>query len=80
MKPTVNAVERVRAIEPNPGMRAVLAQKLGSLLSISVLDASAEQSTSPDDCVDAISSAQAIHWFEPEVAKREMQRTQRKKR
>jgi 16S rRNA A1518/A1519 N6-dimethyltransferase RsmA/KsgA/DIM1 with predicted DNA glycosylase/AP lyase activity len=80
MKPTMDAVRRVYAIELNPRMRAVLAQKLGSLTAVSVLDASAEQITLPDDWVGFISRAQAIHWFEPEVAKRETQRTQWKKR
>ncbi len=64
----------VYAVEPNPEMRAILAQKLGSQPSVTVLDANAEHTTLPDRCVNVITVAQALHWFEPEAAKTEIQR------
>jgi ubiquinone/menaquinone biosynthesis C-methylase UbiE len=67
-------VQKVYAIEPNPEMRAIAARQLASLHSVSVIDGSAEATTLPDDSVDLISVAQAIHWFDPEAAIQEMGR------
>jgi len=67
-------VERVYAVEPNPEMRGLAAGQLSSFPSVSVIDGSAEATTLPDESVDLISVAQAIHWFEPEAAIQEMDR------
>ena len=67
-------VEKVFAIEPNPDMRAVATRDLASFPSVSLIDGSAEATTLSANSVDLISVAQAIHWFEPEAAGKEMRR------
>jgi len=67
-------VREVYAIEPNPEMRELAARELAAFPSVSVIDGSAEATTLPDESVDLISVAQAIHWFEPKAAIQEMDR------
>jgi SAM-dependent methyltransferase len=52
---------RVIAVEPVPGMREVLAQ---TVPDAEVLDGTAEALPVPDRSVDAITVAQAFHWFD----------------
>ncbi len=70
----VDKVQRVYAIEPNLEMRQILTRDMQSLLSAFVLEGSAEKTTLPNNSVDVITVAQAIHWFDPEPARREMLR------
>jgi SAM-dependent methyltransferase len=65
---------RVIAVEPVPGMRARLQ---GVLDPADVLDGTAERIPLPDASVDAVTVAQALHWFDPERAPREIHRVTR---
>ncbi|HET6864585.1 MAG TPA: methyltransferase domain-containing protein [Solirubrobacteraceae bacterium] len=51
----------VVAVEPVPGMRAVLERVVPAAR---VLDGTAEAMPVPDESVDAITVAQAFHWFD----------------
>jgi SAM-dependent methyltransferase len=57
----VERVARVVAVEPLPGMRAVLARAVPAAESI---DARAEALPLPDASVDAVVSSDAFHWFD----------------
>ena len=70
----VAKAQKIYAIEPNFELRQILARELGSHSSISVMDTSAEDTMLPDNSVDMITVAQAIHWFDPEPTKQEMVR------
>lgn len=70
----IDKVEKVYAIEPNVELRQILARGMQTFQSVSVLGASAEDTTLPDRSVDVITVAQAIHWFDPEPARKEMLR------
>ncbi len=62
---------RIFAIEPNEDMRAQLLIAISSLPNVAVLDATAEKTTLPAQCVDAIICAQALHWFDPDAFRAE---------
>lgn len=51
----------VTAVEPSPGMRAALA---ASLPGVTALDGSAEATGLPTASADAVTVAQAWHWFD----------------
>jgi SAM-dependent methyltransferase len=51
----------VLAVEPVPGMRAVLET---AVPGVRVLDGTAEALPMPDESIDAITVAQAFHWFD----------------
>lgn len=70
----VDKTQKIYAIEPNLEQRQILERQLQSFPSVSVLGASAEDTTLPDNSVDIITVAQAIHWFDPEPARKEMLR------
>jgi SAM-dependent methyltransferase len=61
----------VVAVEPLPGMRAQLELDLPA---VAALAGSAEQIPLADGSVDAVSVAQAFHWFEPRAALSEIAR------
>ncbi|HET6834489.1 MAG TPA: methyltransferase domain-containing protein [Acidimicrobiales bacterium] len=61
----------VVAVEPVAGMRAQLA---AGLPGIEVLDGTAEDLPLPDDSADAVTVAQAFHWFDAPVALAEIRR------
>src|SRR5438105_7464268 len=65
---------RVIAVEPSAEMRAVLE---ASLLEVEALDGTAESIPLPDGSVDAITVAQAFHWFKLPDALEEMRRVLR---
>ena len=67
-------VGRLSAVEPNPEMRRAATKALAAFPTCEVLDASAEDTNLPGQSVDAITAAQAIHWFNPLPARREFQR------
>ena len=65
-------VHRIYAIEPNFELRQWLTKALGKSPTVSVLDGSAENTKLPNNAVDVIAVAQAIHWFDPEPARQDM--------
>jgi len=70
----VGKAQRIYAIEPNFELRQILSRDLGAIPSISVMDTCAEDTKLPDNTVNVITVAQAIHWFDPEPARQEMLR------
>lgn len=64
----------VVAIEPVAAMRAVLAQLTPT---VEVLDGTAESMPLGDGSVDAVTAAQAFHWFASEAALSEIRRVLR---
>lgn len=69
-----NMVQRIYAIEPNVEMREMLVKELGTCSTVSVVDGCAENTKLANSSVDVITAAHAIHWFDPEPARREMMR------
>lgn len=64
----------VLAVEPMAGMRQVFAREVPG---VTVLDGTAEMLPLSDDRVDAVTVAQAFHWFHPQAALQEMDRVLR---
>jgi SAM-dependent methyltransferase len=62
------------AVEPVAGMRDQLATALSG---IEVLDGTAEDLPLPDSSIDAVTVAQAFHWFDAPVALAEVRRVLR---
>ena len=67
-------VGRVWAVEPSPEMRAMAEKALVRFASFRSVAGLAHATTLPDRSVDLITVAQAIHWFDPEPARREFRR------
>ena len=61
----------VVAVEPVAGMRVQLA---AALPGVEVLDGTAEALPLPDHAADAVTVAQAFHWFDPPVALSQIRR------
>lgn len=70
----IDRAGRIYAIEPNVELRQILIKEMKASPSVLVLDASAENTTLSNNSVDIITVAQAIRWFDPEPARREMMR------
>jgi SAM-dependent methyltransferase len=70
----VPAFERVVAVEPDAGMRRLLAALCADA---QVLPGSAEAIPLADESVDAVFAAESFHWFDGEVALAEMARVLR---
>ncbi|RAP74178.1 class I SAM-dependent methyltransferase [Paenibacillus montanisoli] len=64
----------VYAVEPNTDMRLAAEEQLSDFDRFRSVNGSAEATTLPDASVDAIVSAQAFHWFEPESTRLEFRR------
>jgi ubiquinone/menaquinone biosynthesis C-methylase UbiE len=64
----------VVAVEPVPGMRDQLAEVLPD---VDVLDGTAESIPLPDESLDAVTVAQAFHWFRADEALAEIGRVLR---
>jgi SAM-dependent methyltransferase len=73
-RPLVERFARVTAVEPDPGMRAVLSQVTDCYL---VLEGRAEAIPLADDSVDAVFVGQAFHWFSTAEALSEIARVLR---
>ncbi|HEY4019438.1 MAG TPA: class I SAM-dependent methyltransferase [Pseudonocardiaceae bacterium] len=61
-------VRHALAVEPSADMRALAKQRLAQLPDkdvFKVIDATAEATGLPDECVDVITASQAMHWFDP---------------
>jgi SAM-dependent methyltransferase len=70
----LNAGWEVYAIEPNAPMRRAAEEDLRSSPRFHSVEARAEATGLPDHSVDAITSAQAFHWFERDAAQAEFRR------
>jgi ubiquinone/menaquinone biosynthesis C-methylase UbiE len=64
----------VFAVEPNDGMRAEAETSLADFENFHSVHATAEATTLADHSVDMVSAAQAFHWFDPAVTRREFRR------
>jgi ubiquinone/menaquinone biosynthesis C-methylase UbiE len=65
---------RVIALEPNAAMRTAAENELAGNPHFESRDGSAEATGLPDASVDAVTAAQAFHWFEPVAARAEFRR------
>jgi SAM-dependent methyltransferase len=65
---------RVLAIEPNASMRAAAERALGGHPGFESRDGTAEASGLAASSIDLVTAAQAFHWFDVELARREFQR------
>ena len=70
----VGKVGKIFAIEPNPEMRSLAAKNLGGFPSCQIVDGQAEATTLPNQSIDLIIAAQAVHWFDPPAARKEFRR------
>lgn len=61
----------VRAVEPNAPMRAACEAALEGAAGFSSVNGSAEATTLPSASVDAVTAAQAFHWFDLEPTRAE---------
>ena len=67
-------VGRLYAVEPNVYMRRMLALRTANLPQVQVVSALAEHIPLPDGSVDAITVAEAYHWFDNEETRAEFRR------
>jgi len=65
---------QVIAVEPNPEMRASLQDLKHDYTGMTVTDGTAEHTGLPDGQADMVLAAQAFHWFDREIARREFSR------
>lgn len=54
----------VYAVEPNDAMREAMTARLAKHLGFHAVAAGAEATGLPPECVDAVTAAQAFHWFD----------------
>lgn len=64
----------VYAVEPNTEMRLAAERILSANPLFHSVDASAENTSLPDQSVDAVSAAQAFHWFDMTAFQKECRR------
>lgn len=60
--------QHVLAVEPSKDMRAVAKARFAALPDKHVfcaIDATAQATGLPDECVDLVTASQALHWFDP---------------
>jgi len=62
------------AVEPSIHMRRILQARTEALPQIQVIAATAESTKLPDHSVDAITIAEAYHWFDNEATRAEIRR------
>ena len=62
------------AVEPNTDMREQLTATLNPYPNVEVIAGTAESTTLTDHCVDVITSAQALHWFDYDAFRAECRR------
>lgn len=68
----------VYAVEPNDDMRFVAEQNLSSNSYFHSIAAAAEKTSLPDNSMEFITVAQAFHWFDAQLFKKECQRILKK--
>lgn len=54
----------VYAVEPDADMRGVLTDATRDIANVTVLDGNASHTGLPDNSVDVVTCAQALHWFD----------------
>lgn len=64
----------VYAVEPNKDMRTQLTVTVDAYTNVKIIDGSAESTTLPDKCVNVITVAHALHWFDLENFRAECRR------
>ncbi|HEY6725822.1 MAG TPA: class I SAM-dependent methyltransferase [Polyangiaceae bacterium] len=67
----------VYAVEPNDDMRSAAEEWLGTYSKFRSVAGSAEDTTLEAQCVDLVVAAQAFHWFDAALARREFERVLR---
>lgn len=65
---------RVFAVEPNADMRAVAERELAGYPGFTPVAGTAEDTALPEGSLDAVTVAQAFHWFDPVAFGRECRR------
>jgi ubiquinone/menaquinone biosynthesis C-methylase UbiE len=65
---------RTFGVEPNSGMREAAERMLSSFSSFTSIAATAEATSLPDHSMDFVTAAQAAHWFNRELSRREFAR------
>ena len=56
----------VFAVEPNADMLSQLSPLVAEFPNVKIIPAPAEETGLPDNCVDVITCAQSLHWFDPD--------------
>ncbi len=64
----------VYGVEPNDEMRKQAERTLANYEGFQSISGNATNTGLPDQCVELITVAQALHWFDPEPSKREFLR------
>lgn len=64
----------VYAVEPNADMRKIAEEQLSAFPNFISVNGTAENTTLPDGSVHCITAAQAFHWFDRAVFRKECQR------
>lgn len=64
----------IYAVEPNMDMRTQLAVTLKAYRNAKIIDGTAERTPLPDNSVDVITVAHALHWFDLKAFKAECRR------
>jgi ubiquinone/menaquinone biosynthesis C-methylase UbiE len=70
----ISRAKLVYAIEPEAEMRAMLEKAFSGNPFCQIINSSAEDTGLPAHSVDLITVGQAIHWFEPQAARKEFRR------
>lgn len=65
---------KVYGVEPNDAMRSAAEEFLASFDNFHSRTGTAEATGLPDDSVDIVVAAQAFHWFDPEMSRKEFAR------
>ncbi|WP_457558649.1 class I SAM-dependent methyltransferase [Candidatus Harpocratesius sp.] len=73
-KHLIDANFEVYAVEPNDEMRIIAEKSLCVNPNFHNIKGTAESTTLPDESIDLITAAQALHWFDPELTLTEFQR------
>ncbi|MBS1635448.1 MAG: methyltransferase domain-containing protein [Bacteroidetes bacterium] len=73
-KPLLERGYRVTGIEPNADMRHAAESMLSSFPNFKSLEATAENTSLPDQSIDMILAGQAFHWFDRERSRVEFKR------
>ena len=68
---------KIMAIEPNAAMRAASEELLGGYPGFTSINATAENTSLPDQSLDGITAGQAFHWFDRLATKMEFRRVLR---
>ena len=64
----------VFAVEPNSEMRQAATEYLAGFSNFAPFDATAENTTLKDNCIDLIAASQAFHWFDVSKCIKEFRR------